>query len=181
MISKVQIILKNKYSNNFIWNAIGSTFNSFNSLFLLIVITRINGLSDAGIFSYAFAMSVIFYVIAVYAGRTFQVTESNKSISDKDYIIHRAITCSIMLIVSLIFVIVNKYNIYKSTIFMLVCLFRCIEAFSDVFHGILQKNNKLNIVRKIIIYKSYNWTYNVFDNKHYNSKSNTVVSIHMHC
>ena len=44
---------------NAIWNTLGITVNSFNSLFFLIIINRVNGVEIAGIFSFAF--SIIHY------------------------------------------------------------------------------------------------------------------------
>ena len=56
---------KKVFLKNFIWNSIGTGFNSFNSLFFLILVTRINGLVEAGIFSIAYATSTILYTIAM--------------------------------------------------------------------------------------------------------------------
>ena len=39
---------------NVIWNMIGTTFNAFNSLFFMMVVTRINGLANSGVFTLAF-------------------------------------------------------------------------------------------------------------------------------
>ena len=44
--------MKNNLKKNVIWNTLGLTFNSFNSLFFLIIINRINGIDDGGIFSF---------------------------------------------------------------------------------------------------------------------------------
>ena len=63
---------------NFLWNTIGSGFNSFNSLFFMIIVTRINGIKDAGIFSLCFATASMLYIIAIYSGRTYQITETDK-------------------------------------------------------------------------------------------------------
>ena len=38
--------MKNNLKKNVIWNTLGLTFNSFNSLFFLIIINRINGIDD---------------------------------------------------------------------------------------------------------------------------------------
>ena len=42
---------------NAIWNTLGITVNSFNSLFFLIIINRVNGVEIAGIFSFAFSIA----------------------------------------------------------------------------------------------------------------------------
>lgn len=128
---------------NVIWNIIGATANSFNSLLFAILVTRINGINDGGIFTYCFATACLLYMIGIYAGRTFQVTDISNKNSDTDYIYHRLLTCTIMVIISIGFVIIKQYDIYKSSIFIILCIFKCIEAFSESIYAILQKNNLL--------------------------------------
>lgn len=128
---------------NVIWNIIGATTNAFNSLLFAIIATRINGPDNGGIFTYCFATACLLYMIGVYAGRTFQVTDISNKNSDTDYIYHRILTCIIMIIVSIGFVIVKQYDIYKSSIFITLCIFKCVEAFSEVYYAILQKNSFL--------------------------------------
>lgn len=148
-------MIKNKtIFRNFIWNTIGSTLASFNSLFFLIAITRINGLDDAGIFSITVATAYILYIFAIYSGRNCQVTDIKGEIKDKDYIVSRMITCIGMLIITVGFMILSKYDQYKSTILFCLCLWKALEAFGDVFYGVLQKNEKLHLVGKSLVIKS---------------------------
>lgn len=143
-----------QFRNNFIWNILGTGFNAFNSLFFMIAVTRVNGVNDAGIFTLAFSTACIIYVIGIYAGRIYQVTEPDKTISDKDYIINRIITAILMIITVIIFVIIRGYDLYKSIIFILLALYKALEAFSEVFYGILQKKENLDIVGKSLFIKS---------------------------
>lgn len=145
----------NNLKKSFIWNTLGSGLNAFNSLIFLVIVTRLNGLTDAGIFTLSFATASMFYVIAVYSGRTYQVTETDKDVTDNEYIAHRIITSLIMLIVSFLFAFINKYYDYKILIFMLLCIFKFTEALCDVFHGILQKNDRLDIVGKSLLLRSF--------------------------
>ena len=71
---------KNNFKKCFIWNLLGTGFNAFNSLFFLIIVTRINGLENAGIFTIAFSTACILYAVGLYSGRIYQVTEQNKTI-----------------------------------------------------------------------------------------------------
>ena len=144
---------KNKMKNNFIWNLIGSTLNSFTSFFFLIIVTRINGLNDAGVFTFAFSTACILFIFGTYAGRIFQVTDTTE-INDKEFVTSRIITCSLSIIICLLFVLINKYNVSKSLIIILLCIFKMIESFSDVLYGILQKNERLDIVGKSYSIKS---------------------------
>lgn len=144
---------KNNLKKSFLWNTLGNSINSFNSLFFLIIVTRINGIKDAGIFTFAFATTAMLYSIALYFGRTFQVTETKKKISDKEFIIHRFISSFFMMIIALIFCLIKCYNSSKFVVFLLLTSFRFLEAISDIYHGILQKNDKLDISGKILFFR----------------------------
>lgn len=128
---------------NIIWNIIGASANAFTSLIFAIIVTRINGLEEAGIFTYAFATSCLFYVIAIYAGRAFQVTDTTGKYSDTDYIYHRIITCIIMILAIIIFNFIKGYDIFKSSIMLLLCFFKVTEAFSEVLYAIMQRKEHL--------------------------------------
>lgn len=143
-----------QFKKNFIWNVLGTGFNAFNSLFFMIIATRVNGIDNAGIFTLAFSTACIIYVIGIYAGRIYQVTEPDKTITDKDYIINRMITTGFMIIAIIAFVLIRGYDLFKSIIFILLTTYKAIEAFSEVFYGILQKNEKLEVVGKSLFIKS---------------------------
>ena len=145
---------KVNFKKNFIWNILGTGFNSFNSLFFMIIVTRVNQIEKAGIFTLAFSTACILYIIGTYAGRIYQVTDNNKNITDKDYLVNRIISCSAMMIVTILFVIIRGYDFYKITIFLLLAFFKCIEAFSDCIYGIFQKNEQLYKVGQSYFIKS---------------------------
>lgn len=131
------------FRKNFIWNMIGVSLNSFNSLFYMVIITRVNGTDDAGIFTLAFSIACLVFYIGTYSGRVYQVTDSSKSIEDTDYIIQRSVCFLLLLVVSLIYSGINNYSSEKLIVVILLCLVKGSEAFSDVMYGILQKNNQL--------------------------------------
>lgn len=137
------MIKDKKLAKNFIWNTIGSTLVSFNSLFFLIIITRINGMKEAGIFTITYATSSIFYIIATYSGRNCQITDIKRKITDREYIVTRIINCAIMALIVVLYCILNNYDAHKNTILILLCIWRGFEAFSEVFYGVMQKNDEL--------------------------------------
>lgn len=128
---------------NFIWNTIGSTLNSFTSLFFLIIVTRLNGVSDAGIFTFAFSFAMLVQVIGNYFGRSFQVTNNDDEISDSDFVYSRFFTCFVMLVFSIIFLLFKNYTFKKNIVILLLVSFRLIESFGEVLYGILQKEGIL--------------------------------------
>lgn len=148
------MIKDKKIVRNFIWNTIGSGLSSFNSVFFLMVVTRINKLEDAGIFSICVTTAFILYVFAIYSGRNCHVTDIKHEIKDKDYIVSRVMTCMGMLVITLGFILLNQSGGYKNTILLSLCLWKALEAFADVFYAILQKNDKLYMVGKSLTMKS---------------------------
>ena len=69
----------------------------------MIAVTRINGMENAGIYTIAYSTACILYMIGIYAGRIYQVTENNKKITDKDYILNRIISCLAIFFMCIIF------------------------------------------------------------------------------
>ena len=143
-----------QFKKNFIWNIIGTGVNAFSSLFFMIIVTRINGVENAGIYTIAYTTACILYMIGIYAGRIYQVTENNEKIHNRDYILNRVISCCISIFIILIFVTTKKYDLYKSMIFITLAMYKGLEAFCDVFYGILQKNNYLDKVGKSCFLKT---------------------------
>lgn len=135
--------MKNNIRKNFLWNIIGSTINSSTSLLFLIIVTRLNGVDSAGIFTFAFSTACLLQVIGIYCGRAYQVTESNDNITNNDYITSRYFTCIIMLICSLFFTYIKGYVIYKTIIIILLTIYKMIEAYSESIYAVIQKNDEL--------------------------------------
>lgn len=146
--------MKNNTKKNVIWNMIGTTANAFNSLFFMIIVTRINGLKDSGIFTLAFSLACLFCFIGNYEGRVFQVTDVKQDFSNKEYIVHRISSCILMMVTVLIYCLIMKYDAYKMSVTFALCFMKCCEVFSDVFYGVLQKNDNLELVGKSLFFKS---------------------------
>lgn len=145
---------KSNMRKNFLWNIIGSTLCAFNSLFFMITVTRINGEDVAGLFTFAFSTACLFYIIGIYSGRTYQVTDNGKLVSDSDYIYSKLITCFLMLLASLVFCIIKNYDISKSIIIFSLTIFKVLEAFSEGVYAIIQKNDQLYKVGKSLFVKA---------------------------
>lgn len=142
-----------KTKNNILWNTIGSLVNAFTSLFFLISVTRINGVKIAGVFSFAFSLACFFQVIGTYCGRSYQVTENNKEVKDSDYINSRYITCALMMLVTILYVVFKSYTKFKIILIFILVSYKLVEAFAEVLYGILQRNDYLDSVGKSLLLK----------------------------
>jgi len=139
---------------DFIWNMLGTLFHSANSFFFMTIVSRINGLADAGILSFGIAIANIIYIIALYGGRNYQVTDINDEISASAYVTFRLFSAPITAFMAAALLLAFSYRTDKYLIILMICLIKCVEAISDVFHGITQKNDRLDIVGKSFFFKN---------------------------
>lgn len=139
---------------NFVWNLIGSTAASFLSLFLMMIVTRLNGIDDAGIFAFAFSTASLFTVIGTYSGRTFQVTDKNRKTTDSDYFYLKIVTSITMLIIGLIFCFIRGYSGDKILVIMSLVGYRVFEVLSEWGYAVIQKKDRLYQVGRSMVIKT---------------------------
>lgn len=139
---------------DYIWNSIGSFLQSAISPILLIVITRLNGVEDSGLFSFAMSLSVVFWAISLWGGRTYQVSDVKKEFSSGDYIVVRFISSLIVAVFSISFCILSGYDLIKTELIMVLVSFKILESIADSMYGVLQIHNKLYIVGISLTMKS---------------------------
>ena len=145
---------KNKDKDAYIWNTFSAMLNAFMTVFILMFISRINPVTDAGIFTIAFAIGNLMLTIGRYGIRQFQVSDINEKYSCQDYIYARLITCISMILVSFFYIFRNYisdlYDTEKSLVIALICGMKIVDAMEDVFHGMLQQHGRLDIAGKVL-------------------------------
>lgn len=137
-----------------IWNSISSVVSSMLSAVLLLFCTRINGTVAAGIFSIAFATSVILNAIGDYGVRVYQVTDVNRKYKFGEYLGLRAVVVTIMFVIGSIFVFVSGYEPEKLIICLLLILFRVIDNLSETYQGEFQIQGRLDIGSKSVVIRN---------------------------
>lgn len=143
----------NPEKSAYIWNTLSAMENSFQTMFLLLVITRLHNMEDSAIFSIAYAVGNLWIALGKYGIRHFQVTDVKEKYSYETYLRMRYFSCFFMLLASLVYTTVGKaggYSWYKAACVLLACLIKLVDAFEDVLHGRLQQKEKLYIAGKVL-------------------------------
>lgn len=140
--------------DSFLWNMVGSMLMAFQSVIMLMILTRVLGLVDAGIFTIAFANANLFLNIGKYGMRNFQVSDVKRQFTFADYKASRIITTIAMLLTSIGYTLYtayeNTYSIEKTQIIIWMCLFKIVDAVEDIYHGYYQQENRLDIASKCL-------------------------------
>lgn len=130
---------------DYLWNSLGSLLQSAISPVLLIVITRLNGIDDSGLFSFAISLSVVFWAVSLWGGRTYQVSDVNREFSSGGYVAVRFIASLIVAISAVVFCVLNGYNTTKTGLIMILVTFKILESIADSLYGVLQIHHKLYV------------------------------------
>lgn len=140
-------------NNGYIWNTVAGLINASEAVILSMVITRTNHLSDAGILSIAFAIGNLFANIGKFGVRNYQVSDIRGEFSFSNYLIARIISVGIMLTVSMVYIVIQiqraDYSVSKAIIILFMCLIYCVESIEDVFGGLYQNKNALDVGAKM--------------------------------
>lgn len=138
--------------SSYVWNAINAIFSAAESVVILLVVTRTNGVYDAGIFSIAFAVANLFLFIGLYGLRRFQASDIHEKYSFPQYHALRLFTCLAMIIATIIYclfgMLFNSYSKTKAAVIFFVCLLKLVQAYTDVIHGNMQQKDRLDVATK---------------------------------
>lgn len=134
-----------KKSNSLLYT-VGMMVFSFSSVLLLLVVTRILGKSEAGIFSIGWAICQQMLTIGLFGTRNVQVSDIDDTFRFSDFFSMKIISILMMLIGSLIYSFLLHLTLLEIKVSFLLSILMSSEAFADVFAGYFQKNDKIGIV-----------------------------------
>ena len=147
--------LNGSTKQNYVWNLFGTASSSLISVILLLFASRLLDSHNSDIFSIAYALGQQFFVLGYFQIRNMQSTDIQEKYSFKSYHNTRIVTIIMMIITSVVYVFIQEYDVYKSVIILLLVLYRAIDAYSDVFQGYFQQQNRSDLAGKIQFYRSW--------------------------
>ncbi|HEL0563857.1 lipopolysaccharide biosynthesis protein [Streptococcus equi subsp. zooepidemicus] len=138
----------------FIWNVLGTSSTALISVILLMIVSRVLSKSASDTFSFAYAIGNQLITIGLFQVRNFQSTDILHKYHFKDYFYTRLVTCFLMIAISVLYIYWGHYSGFKGLVIWLICLYRCTDAISDVFQGMFQQRERLDIAGKSLFYRN---------------------------
>ena len=155
MLAAIRRILNrsdNITRSTYLWNTVNAGLSAALSPVILMVVSRTNGVNDAGVFSIAFAVAALMLFVGQYGLRRFQSSDLKEKYSFAEYNGARVFTMAAMVAASGAYcfygVIFRDYTPYKFTVVFLICILKMIQAYADVIHGHLQQKGRLDVAAK---------------------------------
>lgn len=131
---------------NMMWNTAGNLVYLISQWLLSYFVVIILGYGEAGIFSLAMSLSATFYNVATFSMRNFQVSDVKGQFSDSSYIQSRYFCSVVAFLGCLCFLAFNRYESWTVWCTLAYMLFKLSEAVMDVYHGIMQRNMRMDYI-----------------------------------
>lgn len=142
-------IMKSEKKWAYIWNSASGMISAGQSAIIVIFITRCLGITEAGVFTIAYALANLISVFAKCGIRNFQVTDIEEEFSLKTYLGLRVVSIliSILLLAGYLLLKINgqEYTFAKSIVIGGICIWKLVDAMEDVFIGAYQQKNQLSV------------------------------------
>ena len=134
----------------YIWNMIGSVLNVTASVFFLIAVTRLSESAQSDAFNLGWSVAYLMLTVGAFSVRMFQATDVKEQYSFRQYSILRYITVAAMGLTSVLYVVVNRHTMLEAAAILLLCLYKAIEAMSDLFQGRFHQKERLDLAGKAV-------------------------------
>lgn len=132
---------------DYIWNTAAGLINAAEAVIMSMIVTRVTGLTDAGMLTMAFAVGNLMMPIGKFGMRNFQVTDVEDKFSFSVYLKTRAVTVFMMAVSTVIYLAYayNRlgYSYEKIGIIFAICMIYAVEAAEDVVWGYYQHRGRL--------------------------------------
>ncbi|MGI6094977.1 MAG: lipopolysaccharide biosynthesis protein [Lachnospiraceae bacterium] len=134
--------------SSIMWNSIGSIFYLGCQWLITVIVVWISGLEDAGMLTLAMSVSNIWYSVAVYGMRNYQVSDTQNTFAADSYFLSRIVTSAIAFAGCGIYIFIIAYDPVQKICIILYFIYKLSEAFFDVYAGVYQKEWRLDYAGK---------------------------------
>lgn len=142
-----------------LWNIAGSFCYALASMVLSMVVMRMAGEDQGGIFSFGFStLGQQLFIVAYFGIRPFQITDGKGEYSFGDYLFHRRLTCCLALALGALYLVFmtasGAYGADKSRILMLLVVYKVIDGYGDVYESEFQRRGSLYLTGKANFFRT---------------------------
>ncbi len=139
---------RSQLRSDYVWNTASSVMASASTVIMLLVVTRVAGVSAAGVFALGLAVGQQLQSLGMYEVRTYQATDVAARFSFGTYGALRAVTVLLMLVGIVVYPVLSGEAGSNITLVILIASLRSVDAFEDVFFGEWQRLGRLDSAGK---------------------------------
>ena len=138
--------MNSQLRKNLVFNTAGSLLFYVCQAAMNLLVTALAGAAANGLLATAMTIANVGLSFASYGMRTFQVSDEAGKYTDRTYLASRFVTVALAWAACMGFAFVNAYTARQRWVIFLYTGYRLVESASDVWHGFLQKAERMDIV-----------------------------------
>lgn len=138
--------MNSQLRRNLVFNTAGSLLFYVCQAAMNLLVTALAGAAANGLLATAMTIANVGLSFASYGMRTFQVSDEASKYTDRTYLASRFVTVALAWAACMGFAFVNTYTARQRWVIFLYTGYRLVESASDVWHGFLQKAERMDIV-----------------------------------
>jgi O-antigen/teichoic acid export membrane protein len=136
------------FQNN-LWTFLASGVFSVFVFLLVLITTRLIGLAEAGMVSFAAAVVTVVHSVVLFSVRAYQSTDINQEFSMHCYFGLRVCSAILASLLIGVFLLISRFETKRTTIILLLYFVFLTDGFADVFMGDLQQKGKMRIAGRM--------------------------------
>lgn len=129
-----------------LWNTVGCLMYQGCLWAITILVVTLSGYTNSGSLAFAMAIGNIFFPLATYNVRTYQVSDVQSEFTQGNYVAFRLLTISMALLLILIYVFFSTPSLELILATISWLMFKTDEAFCNVYYGIEQKHGHMDFI-----------------------------------
>lgn len=138
--------MERQLGRNLLWNTIGSLLFYICQAAINLLVVALAGIEAGGVLGVAMTAANVCVSFASYGMRTFQVSDLAGAYADRTYLRSRTLTLAAAWLGCLVFAFANSYSAEQRWVILLFTGYRLVESWSDVWHGYLQRGERMDLV-----------------------------------
>lgn len=132
---------------NVAWNTIGCLlYQGCQWLTTVVVVLLSQSYENSGALAFAMATGNIFFAIATFSVRTFQVSDISNRFSSGNYVAFRFVTIGIACVICVLYTVWVSTDLWVALATAVYLLFKADESFSNVLYAIDQKASRMDFI-----------------------------------
>lgn len=139
---------------NFSWTLISNIMLAFSQWITLIIIAKLGTPAEVGSYSLGLAFTAPLFLLSSLQLRAMQVTDVKGNYKFSHFFALRVFTSIIAMFLLIGLLSLTNYTNEIKIVIILVGVTKFIDSFSDITHGLMQKNERMDYVSKSKLMKS---------------------------
>lgn len=140
----------------YFWNLLGNLAASGVSVLYLLIVTRLTSASIADQFSLIWSIGTLWVVIGLFQVRNFHGTDVRQKYSFRSYFQARILTNLVMIVTLFPYLQIvggGRYTASIVSLTYLMILYRAWDSISDLFQGLFQQMERMDIAGRAMFYR----------------------------